>query len=91
MTLWTDMPALLEKTWQQIYLAGIATLIAVLLGVPLGIWIARLQTANNFGNCQYVTDHSESCITSVVIAIFRHWDKACTCNSHALCIIADYP
>src|SRR5438105_9829836 len=34
-------PELLEKTWQQFYMASLATVIAMLIGIPIGIWITR--------------------------------------------------
>lgn len=37
-----DISLILEKTWEQLYLTGLGTGIAILIGVPLGIWIVRL-------------------------------------------------
>lgn len=37
------LPLLLEKTGQQLYLASLALIIAILIGVPLGLWIARRE------------------------------------------------
>jgi len=36
-----QLPTLLLRIWQQIYLAGVATVCAIAMGVPAGIWIAR--------------------------------------------------
>src|SRR3989338_3263927 len=35
------------KTWQQIYLAGLATLFAVLIGVPTGVMVAYKKKTKN--------------------------------------------
>lgn len=40
-TLSQNLPLLLEKTWQQIYLTAIAMAVAIVIGIPLGIWIAK--------------------------------------------------
>lgn len=43
----SKLPALAEKTFQQIYLVGFATLIAILIGVPMGIWAVRTLRVRN--------------------------------------------
>jgi osmoprotectant transport system permease protein len=35
------LPALAEKTFQQIYLTGLSIILAIVIGIPLGIWAVR--------------------------------------------------
>lgn len=44
----TKLPDLSEKFFQQIYLVALAMLLALLLGIPAGIWAARTHRIKNF-------------------------------------------
>lgn len=43
-----NFEALLQKTLEQIYLAGSALLLAILISLPLGMWIARKPRLRNY-------------------------------------------
>lgn len=43
----SKLPVLAEKTFQQIYLVGLGILVAIIIGVPLGIWAVRTFRVRN--------------------------------------------
>ena len=48
---------ILQATLEHVWLVGIAMLLAVAVGVPLGVLVAAIET--DFGRSEYRGDHSE--------------------------------
>ena len=80
-----------DQLLAHIGLTFISLLIAVIIGVPLGIFIAKRKKLSGscVGFCWCFANHSQHCITWIYDSVFRHWPNARNCGFIFICIIAD--
>ena len=73
---------ILNLLWQHIYLSVISVLIAVIIGIPLGILISREQKLVKANNRNNKCHSSCTKLGFTWVPYSIHWNWQCPCHRH---------